>query len=84
MPPYNENVTIYRGRAPEHDVEQRVAGVTPSKVRKLSGEPLESPSDKLSVREQRKRTPIRKIIVRICGFSHSRHHSTIIKNESHP
>ena len=62
VPPYNENVTIYRGRAPEHDVEQRVAGVTPSKVRKLSGEPLESPSDKLSVREQRKRTPIRKSV----------------------
>ena len=61
LPPYSENVSIYRG-APVHVVEQPVVGGTPSKVRKLSDEPFESPSDKLSVREQRQKTPIRKSV----------------------
>ena len=37
-------------------------GATPSKVRKLSGEAVESPSDKLSVRQIRIKKPIRKSI----------------------
>ena len=35
---------------------------TPSKVRKLSGEPAESPSDKLTVKEIRNKTPVRRHI----------------------
>ena len=60
MPPYNENVNVFRGE-PE-PVDQPMVGVTPSKVRKLSGEPVESPSDKLTVREQKQRTPARKSV----------------------
>ena len=44
------------------DNDGDLIGVTPSKVRRLSGDPVESPSDKLSVREIRKRTPVRKHI----------------------
>lgn len=60
MPSYKENVNVYKGRLDR--VEQPMVGGTPSKVRKLSGEPLESPSDKLSVREQKKKTPVRKSV----------------------
>ena len=35
---------------------------TPSKVRRVSGEAEESPSDQLSAREQRRKTPMRKSI----------------------
>ena len=67
MPEYAENVNVHttgafckcrEGLAQEtrHDD----AGCTPSKVVKLSAEPIESPSDKLSAREVKARTPSRK------------------------
>ena len=64
MPPYSDNVTVYlhqRRAEPEHD-QPGMSGATPSKVRKLSGEAVQSPSDKLTVREKKLKTPERRSI----------------------
>ena len=46
----------------ELNAAENYVAPTPSKVRRLSGEPLESPRDRRSVREIRNKTPIRKNI----------------------
>ena len=57
IPEYAENVTVHTGafckcrEGLAQETRHDDAGCTPSKVVKLSAEPIESPSDKLSARE---------------------------------
>ena len=68
MPEYAENITVHIAalcKCREGLAQQRRkddTGCTPSKVLKLSAEPLESLSDKLSAREVKAKTPSRKSI----------------------
>ena len=58
-----ENMAVVEDMAVGEDtVEFGEVGQTPSKVRKLSGDPVESPSDKLTVKEVRNKTPVRRHI----------------------
>ena len=67
IPVYSENVIVHhelcqcRESIPkQHQAD--ATGCTPSKVMKLSEEPLESPSDKLTAREVKAKTPTRRSI----------------------
>ena len=64
LPAYSDNVTVFKYQRTAEPVPDQpaIVGATPSKVRKLSGEALQSPSDKLTARQRKLKTPERRSI----------------------